>query len=76
MSSPGEPDPDPAEEHTQTAELVAYEDGDALIVCEKTNPNAWIRSTVTMPLDAPPASDRPDGAGASDSPRTRNRSDR
>lgn len=32
-------------------DFVAYEDDDALIVCERSNPNAWIRSTVTMPLD-------------------------
>lgn len=26
--------------------LVAYEDGDAIVLCDPGNPNAWLRSTV------------------------------
>lgn len=36
---------------TDLEDFVAYEDDDALVICERSNPNAWIRSTVTMPLD-------------------------
>lgn len=36
---------------TDLEDFVAYEDDDALVICERSNPNAWIRSTVTEPLD-------------------------
>ncbi len=29
---------------TEHSQSIAYHDGDALVVCDRTNPNAWIRS--------------------------------
>lgn len=31
-------------------DLTGYEDGDSYVVCEKTNPNAWVRSDETADL--------------------------
>lgn len=57
MSDPEEPDVDgtATDDHP---ELVAYEDEDAYIICDRSNPDAWIRSTVTM--EAEPAADSQD----------------
>lgn len=30
--------------------FTGYEDGDSYVVCDRKNPNAWIRSDVTEPL--------------------------
>jgi hypothetical protein len=31
-------------------DVTGYEDGDSYVVCEKSNPNAWIRADVTTTL--------------------------
>lgn len=30
------------------SEPVAYEDGNSIVVCDRENPNAWIRSDVVL----------------------------
>lgn len=32
--------------------FASYDDGDALVVCDRSNPNAWIRSDATTTVDA------------------------
>lgn len=71
MSSMDEPDGTPTK-RAQSDDLVAYEDDGALILCDRTNPNAWIRSTVTVPVSSSRRS-QPQTTG---NPRTRNPSDR
>lgn len=31
--------------------LVSYDDGDGTVVCDRTNPAAWIRSTALRPVE-------------------------
>lgn len=31
-------------------DVTGYEDGDSYVVCEKSNPKAWVRSDVTTEL--------------------------
>lgn len=31
-------------------DVTSYEDGDATVICDRTNPNAWVRSTGTVDL--------------------------
>lgn len=39
---------------TQGADLTAYVDGDAVVICDPTNPKAWIRSdSVVAATDGP-----------------------
>lgn len=39
-----EPDDDPFESVTD------YREDDQLVICDKRNPNAWLKSDVTVPL--------------------------
>lgn len=55
MSDPDDADETAADPEEQP-ELVAYEDEDAYIVCDRSNPKAWIRSTITMAAE--PAAQR------------------
>lgn len=34
-----------------TPQLAAYEDGQSTVMCERKNPNAWIRSDTTVSLE-------------------------
>lgn len=40
-------DPEPIDLDDYTA----YEDGAALVICDRTNPRAWIRTAATATLD-------------------------
>ena len=44
VSTPGDADPD----HPGLDGYTSYEDGDYLVVCDRENPNAWIRSDETV----------------------------
>ncbi|WP_195892459.1 DUF7331 family protein [Halopiger goleimassiliensis] len=44
-STPAEREPSP----TTFDEYVRYEDDDATVICDRTNPAAWIRSSVLEP---------------------------
>lgn len=47
---------DPVE--TPDVDLVGYEDNGAHVICERSNPNAWIRSTVTVAVTAEQQTER------------------
>lgn len=43
--------PEPTEQEiTEFDEFAGYEDGDGYVVCDRTNPKAWIRSDRTTTL--------------------------
>jgi hypothetical protein len=42
---------EPPAELPDLDEFTSYEDDGALVVCETSNPNAWVRSDVTTDLE-------------------------
>lgn len=42
--------PDHAESESQIEDLVSYEEDGALVVCDRSNPRAWIKSDDVEPL--------------------------
>lgn len=39
---------------TQAEDPIAYVDNEALVVCDRNNPNAWIRSDTSIPVESDP----------------------
>jgi hypothetical protein len=37
----------PAQRQTDFSRFTSYEDGDSVVICDRKNPTAWIRSDLT-----------------------------
>lgn len=38
---------EPAQRQTDFSRVTSYTDGDSIVICDRKNPTAWIRSDVT-----------------------------
>lgn len=46
--------PDTPDKPDRESEIIAYEDGDGLVLCDRSNPGAWIRLEEPVGMPASP----------------------